>query len=222
MTDYAIDTLGEFIASMFLVVKSVLLLKPQVFEIIRHVPLTGLVTSILVVAGVSRMLGQCVVLFANQVSKARFFISLLLSAIVFVFEVLLTVLVVIAVTRLLWRIALPVEGAAKAIALAYAPYWLGFLVLIPYLGLIIDRLLKLYVYLAMLVALMVTYQIGFVQGLVALVIAFLILLGLTTPLSRLMTPLVDRVITAIFGVPERLSTRKIYENFAEKDKKLGS
>ena len=55
----------------------------------------------------------------------------------------------------------PLSQVARAIALASAPYWLSFLVLIPYLGLILERLLKIYVFLALLVALQAIFGLTF-------------------------------------------------------------
>ena len=208
----------EYIRVMLQAVRGVLLLNPQIFvkAFEYQGSLRGLVFWIVAIAGFSRMLGQSVVLFANRVTRVRFWISILFGAGIFVVDAL-------AVTTVFWIIAntvgskpWPFVETVRATGLAFAPLWLAFLVLIPYLGLIIERLLQVYVFLAFLVACQAIFGLSFWGGLFAAVIAVLVKFGLDLIFGRLLTPLADRIETALTGVQERTSTREIYELFARK------
>jgi hypothetical protein len=215
-----LTNLLEYIQALFRVVGGVLRLNPEIFSKAYAYPgsLHGLVFWIVLIAGISTMLGQSVVLFANRVPKVRFWISIFLGGVVFVVDALAVATVLWAIANLFGSQSWPYTATIRAVALAYAPYWLAFLILIPYMGLIIERLLDIYVFLAFVVACQAIFGISFWGGLFGAFLALVIKEVLELLAGRLLTPLTDRVERAVTGVDERTSTHEIYEMFARKSR----
>lgn len=177
----------------------------------------GLLLWIVIVAGLSLMIGQSVVLFANRVSKGRFAVSLLLGAVKFALDVLVIILSVWVMVNILGEKSWEIGGIARAIALASAPYWLSVLFLIPYLGLILERVVKIYVFMALVIALQAVFEVPFLDAILAALISLGISYTISLLLGRLLTPINDRITRTLFGELEFSSTRDIYEQFAKRE-----
>lgn len=205
-----------FLSILFQAVRGVLLLRPEVFmrTFAYQGSLYGLPLWVAFIAGLSLSLGQSVVLFANRVSRTRFWISIVLGALSFVLSVLLVTLVIWGLVNWLGAREWPYLQTARAVTLAYAPYWLGFLILIPTLGIHIQRLLRVYVFLALVVAAVAIFEITFVPAAIGAAVAMLLGRLLEVALSRLFSPLIERFVSRVTGVQEWTSTREIYELFA--------
>jgi hypothetical protein len=175
---------------------------------------TGIFIWIPLIAGLSLMLGQSVILFANRVKPARFVVSIFAGAIKFILDVLVYVFVVWIIAN--WVGAKPWDfwQVARAIALASAPYWLGIFILVPYLGLIWERLLKIYVFLALLVAVQTIFNLQFFQALTASGVVWAVSFLVTILFGKLLTPLTDRLARWIGGDQEISNMHQIYEMFA--------
>jgi len=218
---YNIDTSGilAYIQTMLRLVGGALKLDPAAFQAVFNYSgqPTLLLLWIVFIAGISLMMGQSVVLFANQVKPARFALSLALGAVGFIINVIVFVLVVWGMANLLGERSWPLAQVARAIALTSAPYWLSFLVLIPYLGLILERLLKIYVFLVLLVALQTIFGLTFWGSLLGGLVALLIAYSLNVLIGRLFTPFGTWLINTLIGHEEISSTREIYEMFARRN-----
>jgi hypothetical protein len=178
---------------------------------------TGLLIWIVLIGGVSLMLGQSVVLFANRVSPARFFISLMLGALKFSLDVLVIVLVVWGMANILSENDWLLGQIGRAIALASAPYWFSLFFLIPYLGLIIERVLKFYVILALIVAVQSIFGIPFLDAILASVVALLLAQVASGVLGKFLDPLADRITDALVGDARLENAREIYKLFASRN-----
>jgi hypothetical protein len=144
----------------------------------------ALAIGVVVVAGVSTLLGQSVTLFVNRVRPGRFALSLVMNGLLLVVGWLIWALV-------LWTIgiwAFPITPTYRTtlllIALSYAPLAFGFLILIPWMGPFIQRLLYVWSFIIVVGALMFEFQVGFAPALVAAGIGWLVLLGLTLTIGR--------------------------------------
>ena len=219
MYDIDTSTISTYIETMLRLVGGALKLDPAAFEAAYNYSgqPTLLIFWIVFIAGLSLMMGQSVVLFANQVKPTRFIISLVLGAIGFILNVLVIILVVWAMANLLGEQSWPLPQVARAIALVSAPYWLSFLVLVPYLGLPLERVLKLYVFLVLLVALQAVFDLTFWEALLGGLIAWLIAYGLNLLIGRLFTPFETWLVQTLFGREEISDTREIYEMFARRN-----
>lgn len=110
-------------------------------------------------AGLSLTIGQSVILFANGVSRTRFVLCLLLFAVVFVAGLLTWGVSIWVIATYGLRLSLPRDSIALAICLGQAPLLFGFLVLVPYLGSSIRRILEAYSLVIVLAALSALFEI---------------------------------------------------------------
>jgi hypothetical protein len=142
---------------------------------------------IVLIAGMSHMLGQSVVLVANHVSPRRFAFSLVTGT----FALIAGIGLWAGSAWLIATIALSAQprflDVLVLVWLSHAPFLFGLLVLLPYLGNAIDKALRLWVLLALMVALHAVYGAGFWSALGCAVAGWAVaLLILRTPIpSRL-------------------------------------
>ena len=118
----------------------------------------SLLTSLTVVflAGLSRGLGQSLVLFVNRIKPRRFMFSLLVSGILYVFGFLFSVLSIWFLAKFLFDKPQPFGLIASVVGLSYAPYLFGFFILTPYFGSFFNIVLSVWRLAALLIALEVT------------------------------------------------------------------
>jgi hypothetical protein len=189
---YHIDTSGllAYIGTMFSLVGGALKLDPAVFQTFFDYSgkNTGLGFWIVFVAGLSMMMGQSVVLFANRIKPARFAISMVMGAISFVISVAVVALSVWVIGTIIGPKEWGLSQITRAIALVSAPYWLSFLVLIPYAGIFLERLLKIYVFLALMVAMQTVFHLTFGSALSWGLLVLRWRIGLNTLIGRMFTP----------------------------------
>ena len=128
----------------------VFLLNGEAFQTITRLT-DGLTLAILVVllAGVSLAFGQSIVLFLNQVQPVRFFFSILISAVLYLFEFLFLVLSTWLICLLPNSAAVTLPTLFIVLGLSYAPLLFSFLGALPYLGLPLLRVLSIWHLLAM-------------------------------------------------------------------------
>lgn len=194
---YEIDasSLLAYIGTLFEVVGGVLRLDPQVFIAMRgEQEITGIALGVVIVAGLMRMLGQSIVLFANRVRPTGFAIRILASTLEFILNVLVMGVILWLIVRLLNPdTSLTLGEILRTIPLAYAPYWLGALVLVPYLGIWIERGLKVYVFLALTVAFRGAFGLPFFNALLGALIAWFVVLLLDSLLSWPLTSATENI-----------------------------
>ena len=218
---YPFDTssLSATISSMLRLVGGSLRLDPQAFQAAfdswPHG--TGMLIWIVLIGGVSLMIGQSVVLFANRVSPARFVISLILGAIKFLLDVLVVVLVVWGMANFLSERNWLLGQVGRAVAMASAPYWFSLFFLIPYLGLILERALKIYVILALIVAVQTIFGISFFGAILASVVALVLSQVISGGLGKFLDPLAERITDVLVGDVRLESAREIYKLFASRN-----
>jgi hypothetical protein len=115
--------------------------------------------ALLLVAGVSMAIGQSVVLFANRVPRHRFLISLLGSGAVGLLAVLFWSVSIWATSHLFFGATEPWPDFLIVTALGFAPALFGFILFIPYVGVIFGWMLRVWV------SLTVVIGVGIVAGL---------------------------------------------------------
>lgn len=131
-------------------------LKEEAFKLIQSLP-QGAIAALYVVliAGFSQALGQGTVLFVNRVKPLRFFLSLLIGSVLFVFSVLFWGLSTWLVSLVLFKVNILYRIIWSTLGFAYAPLMLSFLVALPYLGVPIQVLLSIWTLLAFVMGLRV-------------------------------------------------------------------
>ena len=139
MYEFDFSTVWTTISSFFEVVGGILGLDSDAFTaIFTQEGGTWMALAILVLGGISLGLGQSVVLLANRVRRRRFVLRLLLGG-------LMLLLLVIAWSGTVWLLSKVFIGYQEkyytlllGVAISMAPLLFGFLVLIPYLGVVIS------------------------------------------------------------------------------------
>jgi hypothetical protein len=127
------------------VVIAAITLNPEAFRAMEKLPQGNTIAFILLLlVGLSNALAQAIVLFVNRVSRVRFVICLLISALLFAFSYLFWILSVWAVSHLLFRVDVSFGVVYRTLGLATAPLLLSFFIALPYLGVPVQVLLSLW------------------------------------------------------------------------------
>ncbi|MBZ8182339.1 MAG: hypothetical protein SAL07_10215 [Oscillatoria sp. PMC 1051.18] len=134
------------------------------FEQIQTIPLSN-VTAVLFafIAGFSQAVGQAIVLFINRVKPIRFFLSLLIAALLYAFSYIFWALSTWIASIVLFAKYPSFMVIARTLGLAYAPLSFSFLVALPYLGIPIYVILSVWSFLAFLTGLDVALGLGIWQ-----------------------------------------------------------
>ncbi|MFC1960465.1 hypothetical protein ACFLYO_07120 [Chloroflexota bacterium] len=132
-----------------------------------------IVLPIVLVVGFSEGIGHSVVLFANQVKPSRFAASLLINAVLFVFGYLIWVFSIAAIAYFVFDVRESLVRALFAVAISYLPLIYGFMIAMPYAGVLIGNILYLLTAYRLYLALQVTYPFGPTEALICVVLGFL-------------------------------------------------
>ena len=148
--------MGEFLQELWALIGGALSLNPEAFASLYETPdLELMALVVLALAAFSETLGQSVILFLNKVAPLRFIISIILSVLLIIVEVFVWTVITWGVARLLFGIEPSLMQVFWGVALGQAPFIFGFLVLIPYAGMFVRLILRIWSLLAVTVALSV-------------------------------------------------------------------
>lgn len=154
MTPTVFDRVWELLGWIFV-------LNSEAFQKSATLP-GGLLLAICVVvlSGLSLTVGQSIILFINRVKPVRFIFTLVVSAILYLFEFLFLVLSTWAITLLPHSVHVPLPTLIIVLGLSYAPLLFSFLGALPYLGMPLLRILSIWHLLAMVVGFGAVANIG--------------------------------------------------------------
>jgi predicted Abi (CAAX) family protease len=170
---------------------------------------------VVLIAGFSVALGQSVVLFANRVKPARFVLSLLVSALLFVFSYAFLALSTWAFTLLYRDLHLSLADLLIVLAFSYAPLAFSFLEPLPYLGIGIGWALRTWSLLAMVVGLAAVGGISFAQAMGLVVVGWLVLATAQQTIGRPIAHLGQRVMDWVSGVRFESDEARVVEAFQD-------
>lgn len=161
MYEFDLTSLLSYLASVWELARGAMRLDPAAFQAALTQPGGTQVTlGVLFVAGLSFTLGQSVVLFANRVSPGRFVVNLLVSAAALVASVAIWSTIIWLIAEFVFGVQRPFTSYLIAVSLSYAPLLYGFLILLPYLGIIIFHLLRIWILLATIVVVAAVFDLG--------------------------------------------------------------
>ncbi len=205
----------EYLWSVWRAIQLGLRLEPGVVQIAdTHPKAGGVVLGVVIVAGISLLIGQSVILFANQVRPGRFALSLLINGLL------------LAMGWLMWSAAVWITGeylfdesprfvlVLRLIGLSYAPLVFGFLILMPYLGPFVQRVLHTWSFLIALKAVAMAYHVGFWPALACVGIGWLMMMALTSTVGRPVVALRNLIWHRLTGTAMDLSPQEILRQFA--------
>ena len=169
---------------------------------------------IVVLAGLSEAVAQSAVLFMNQVKPRRFALSLLISAIIFTFSYFFYVFSIDLIATLVYGVPSKTDLIFVSVALAYAPLIPSFLSLIPYFGRAVTFVLSAYHFLALLIAVDVTYSLTMPKPVVCVAGGWLLLTLLRGTVGRPVTALA-RSLRNRFAGTQLLDAKAIRQKYLE-------
>jgi len=183
---YTIDTttIFHFLQTMWALAWGAMKLDPAAFKAVEPAGTGLLITAIVFLAGVSETIGQSVVLFANRVKPGRFALSLLLNGILFIVSVFILTGSIWGIAKVLFHTDVPYIGLLREAGLSYAPLLFSFFVLLPYMGIFINRALSVWSFLALLVALKVVMGFVLWQALICSIFGWALVQVLKYTLGR--------------------------------------
>jgi predicted Abi (CAAX) family protease len=168
----------EIWQNLWLLIWDVLLLKGDTLRAINEIPASITIALIIVlVAGLSQEIGQCIILFVNRVQPIRFIFSLLIGAILFTFGYFFLVISswLITLTPFTGEENVSFLTIAQVIGFSYVPLIFSFLGAMPYLGVPILSLLAVWHLLAMVVGFAAVTYLSFKQAIIYVFLGWLVL-----------------------------------------------
>ena len=138
-------------------------------------------------------------LFVNRVRRSRFIISLITNGIVFLISYFVWGLTVLIVARLLFSVETPTSQFVRMVGLSTAPLVFGFLVLIPWMGPFIGRLLNVWSLIILIVIIEYEFKIGFWPAVLCVGLGWLASLALSNTIGRPVVALRNKVFQMVSG-----------------------
>jgi hypothetical protein len=171
-------------ADFFALVGSALALDRSALAVAAATP--GALAAALWIAflgGVSLMLGQSVVLFANRVSRWRFVACLAVAGLVYVVGLVIWGITIWLSARV-FGLDILARTITFAVGVGQAPFLFGFFCLIPYLGTSLQRILAVYSLLVVVAALSAVLEVKLWQAAVLAAAGWILQAGLSRALNR--------------------------------------
>jgi hypothetical protein len=221
MYDLDLTSISGFLTAVWDVAVGVMRLDPEVFTSVVNTPGAGLVALVIAfVAGISDMLGQSVVLFANRVSPRRFGVSLVMAAVVLIVSIFFYAFSIWLIVKFVFFLPGRFRIILILVALSYAPIVFSFAALLPYLGNFIYQAVRVWSLLALVIGVKAIAGAVFWQGILACLLGWLFI-QFVVHMPVLKIKAVDtwlwRVMT---GTRERLDTQMLADRLAEQRGKL--
>jgi hypothetical protein len=156
-----LNSLGVFLGEVWRTLWLAVGLNPAAFDVVEQSARpAAVVIAVAAIAGTVRLLGECAVLFINQVSRRRFILTLAVEVVLYVVRLMIWGAVTWACAALLFKTERPFDSALAAVLLGSAPFIFGFLILVPHLGILFNQILRLWSFLATIALVSAVYDFG--------------------------------------------------------------
>lgn len=209
----------EFIRLMWVGTIEAMRLNPRAFEYVMAGNGSGwVILAIAILGGASLLLGQSVILFVNKVSPGRFLISLLMNGVVFTLSLMVWALAIWLTSKLLFPNEIPFLTVLRLVGLGAAPYVFGFLVLLPYAGNLIGKVLSVWSFLVVLAGLTTLAAGNFGAALICTVIGWVLITVMSATVGRPIINARNRVWKRLTGADMDVSVQDILTQFATDDR----
>ncbi len=202
--------MGDFLGSLWRAITGVWSLDSSMAEWFRNYPQSLEISiTIAMLAGISTLLGNSVVLFWNRIRGWRFGVSLVFNGVSMVGLFVVQSVVIALVGYLITGDRLTIFNAARAVMLATAPLLFGFLELAPYVGPGIARVLQVWSLLALWTIVGVVYRVDYWQALLITGLGWAVMQGLSWALAKPLSALGNRIWRLLSGSPTLLTAQDI-------------
>jgi hypothetical protein len=205
----------EFLGGVLRGIGEALRLNPLVFEVVESGPKAGwVITVIAILGGASLLVGQSVILFVNRVRPGRFVVSLLVNGLVFTMSLVIWAICIWLTGKVLFPNDITLRTVMRMVGLGAAPYLFGFLVLVPYAGAFIGKLLSVWSFLVVLAG--VTYLAAGNLGvaLVCVGIGWLLVTVMSLTIGRPIVALRNSVFKRVTGTSLDASVADLLGGYA--------
>ncbi|TVP44807.1 MAG: hypothetical protein EA350_10770 [Gemmatimonadales bacterium] len=194
-----LHTMISFLAQLLDAIQLSLSMRPDVLQVVEAGGATRRVTAaVAILGGASLLAGESVVLFLNQVPRGRFLLSLLLNGVIFALTLGFWALVIWWIGVEGFGADVTLESTIHLVGLGAAPFLFGFLVLAPYFGPAIARILWVWSLLIMVQVVAFSFEVHFLAATACVGVGWvLVLLAARTvgrPVVRLRNVLWNRVV----------------------------
>lgn len=194
------EALAAFVVRLWQIILLALQLDPALHQTVENSPQsTYLIFAVVMLAGASQLLGQSVALFVNRVSPRRFIVSLVLNGILFAISLVIWAITIWLIGTFIFAADTSLGQVIRIVCLGSAPLVFGFLILIPYLGTFISRVLSIWSFLIVLRDISFSFEIGVIGSLACVGLGWLLILFLSDTIGRPVIFLRDRIWRRITG-----------------------
>ena len=210
-----IGNIITYLLTLIHVIGQTLRFDPAVWDTLMESGMPGeIVVGIVFLGGASTLFGQSVVLFLNKVRKGRFFFSLVVNGLLYLLQFTVWGIVLYFVARLLFEKDPSRSDILLLIGLSTAPYVLGFLALIPYMGPFIAKLLSVWVFLLQVVVIDAAFDVPFWAGVMAVGAGWLVMLLITNTIGKPVVKLRNKIWKAVAGSEMDITAQDILIQFS--------
>ena len=173
---------------------------PEVLDVVEQRPESAwVIGGIVFLAGASTLLGESAILFINRVRRGRFVLSLVTNGIVFMISYAVWGFTISIVGRVLFQVNPPWGQVARMVGLSTAPLVFGFLVLIPWMGPFVGKVLNIWSVLILIGIVQYEFKIEFWGAVTCVVLGWLLSLAFTNTVGRPVVALRNKVFQRVSG-----------------------
>jgi hypothetical protein len=172
------------------------------------------ILAIAVLGGAGLLLGQSVILFVNRVRPGRFVLSLLLNGIVFTISLIVWAFFIWAIGSFAFPEQPRFGLVMRLVALSASPYVFGLLVLIPYLGEGIYRLLGVWSMLIAAGATAYSFKVPWIPAIAVVGFSWLAIWAMSNTIARPIIALRNKAWQLVAGTSLDASVGDILTQFA--------
>lgn len=210
-----IESVLWFINAVWQVIIRSLQLDPTLLQVAEtYRESTWIIVTVAVLAGISQLLGQSVTLFVNRVPPVRFIASLLVNGVVFAVGLIVWAMTIWVVARYVFEVRQPPAVVFRMVALGSAPFVFGFLVLIPYMGPFIGRVLSVWSFLIVLGAIGFTFKVSLWSALIVVGAGWLLMQLLSATIGKPVVALYNWIWHGVVGSRLDTNLHDILASFA--------
>jgi hypothetical protein len=218
---FILEFFGVILLYLFLLyvtIYSTLTLNPRALELVEQDPrTTWLVAGVVFLAGVSTLFGESAILFVNRVRRSRFIISLVTNGLVFLISYLAWGITIYFVGRILFQANPPLSDVVRMVGLSTAPLVFGFMVLIPWMGPFVGKLLSIWSLLILVVIVEYEFKIGFWSAVICVGLGWLLSLIIGNTIGRPVVALRNKVFRLVSGSKLETTAEDILLHFGDAD-----
>ena len=182
-----LNAIFQFLSNLVQVIGLALGFTLDLPQTVLALPHTGLLASaVAVLAGVSQLVGDSVILFVNRVRPARFIAALGLNGLLFALTMAAGGVVIWLAARFVFSVDEPIGMGILVAFLGSAPLVFGFFIMAATLGPPVGRLLRIWSWLITLLAVRDGFDLALWQGLASMALAWFVVWLINLPFGRML------------------------------------